>query len=183
MPLRLLCVLLMCLASPALWAEAAVAESAPTAGSAPLKLSPSNRMLLDAGGKALEANLALLKGDAVAAATLNQEAIALYDKILGQEPENIKALKGRGLALAQQKPEAGKADFEQVIKLSDAAIAKNKNDAQAFYDRATAHRVMENYAAARQDYQQAIALKPDRSNWPLDLRAMEIEAKGHTGQK
>ena len=183
MPLRLLCVLLLGIASPTLWAEAAVAESAPTAGSGPVKLSPSNQMLLDAGGKALEANLAFLKGDAVAAATLNQEAIAIYDKILGQEPENIKALKGRGLALAQQKPEAGKADFEQVIKLSDAAIAKNKNDAQAYYDRATAHRVMENYAAARQDYQQAIALKPDRSNWPLDLRAMEIEAKGHTGQK
>ncbi len=79
MSLRLLCVLLMCLASPFLWTETAVAESAPTAGSAPLKLSPSNRMLLDAGSKALEANLALLKGDAVAAATLNQEAIALYE--------------------------------------------------------------------------------------------------------
>ncbi len=183
MPLRLLCLFLMCLATPVLWAEAAVAESAPTAGSAPFKLSPTNRLLLDAGGKALESSLASMKGDNEAAAALNREAVALYDKILSQEPQNIKALKGRGLALTQQTPGAGQADFEQVIKLSDAAIAKDNNNAQAYYDRATAHRAMENYGTARQDYQQAIALKPDRSNWPLDLRAMEIEARGHAARK
>lgn len=179
---RAFCLMLVCLAAPSLRAETTTPASAASANTERRGLSPINRQLLDAGSKTLEANLANLKGDEVAAAKLNQEAIDLYDKILSQEPQNVKALKGRGLALKQQTPGAGKADLEQVIKLSDAAIAKDKNDAQAYYDRATAYRALEKFSTARQDYQQAIALKPERSNWPLDLRAMEIEAIGYTEQ-
>lgn len=151
----------------------------PSPDPAPNKALAVQSALLDAAMKAVEGNLALMKGDTSAGNKALSEAIAGYDTALAADPDNIRGLNGRGMTRNLLQDGSGKADLERVVALADAIIAKDGKNAEAFHARATAYRALDNYDAARKDYQTAIALKAERSNWPLDLRAMEAEVKLH----
>lgn len=160
---------------------AATPQSAPQA--APNKPNAAQSALLDAAMKAVEGNLALMKGDTEAGNKALSEAVAGYDTVLKTEPDNTRALSGRGMTRNLLQDGSGKADLERVVTLTSEAVTKDGKNAEAFHARAAAYRALDNYAAARKDYQTAIALKPERSNWPLDLRAMEAEVKLHEALK
>lgn len=162
---------------PAPTPQAAAPQPAPQAS--PNKPNAAQSALLDAAMKAVEGNLALMKGDTEAGNKALSEAVAGYDTVLKTEPDNTRALSGRGMTRNLLQDGSGKTDLERVVALVDATIAKDGKNAEAFHERAAAYRALDNYAAARKDYQTAIALKPERSNWPLDLRAMEAEVKLH----
>ncbi len=170
------------IAVPALFLLLAVpahAEAPPAQPAAPAVTKPVNQQgkLVEAAMKAMEGNLALMRDDNATGTRLMQEAIAGYGDILAAEPDNVAALNGRGMAADLLKDGSGKADLERAAQISSARIAKDSKDATAYHDRAIAYRALNRYDAARADYQAAIALKPERTNWPLDLRAMEAEVK------
>ncbi len=178
--------LLLALAAPALAegmklgeriaAPAPVAPAAPSP-TAPAKPNATQSALLDAAMKAVEGNLALMKGDTEAGNKALNEAVAGYDTVLKAEPDNTRALSGRGMTRNLLQEGSGKLDLQRVLILTTDQIVKDSKNAEAFHARAAAYRALDNYDAARKDYQTAIALKPERSNWPLDLRAMEAEVK------
>lgn len=169
--------LLLLLAAP-VHAEAPTAQSTAPAAAKPANQPPNLQgKLVEAAMKAMEGNLALMRDDTANGTKLMQEAIAGYGTVLAAEPENVAALNGRGMAADLLKDGSGKADLERAAQISSARIAKDGKDAIALHDRATSYRALNRYDLARADYQAAIALKPDRENWPLDLRAMEAEVK------
>lgn len=179
--------LLLALTTPALaegmkLGERIGAEPAPSptttiAAPAPNKPNATQSTLLDAAMKAVEGNLALMKGDTEAGNKALHEAVAAYDAVLKAEPDNTRALSGRGMTRNLLQEGSGKLDLQRVLILTTDQIVKDGKNAEAFHARAAAYRALDDYAAARKDYQTAIALKPERSNWPLDLRAMEAEVK------
>ncbi|MBP7252730.1 MAG: hypothetical protein KBA75_04525 [Alphaproteobacteria bacterium] len=162
---------------PAATSQATTPQSKPQA--APNKPNAAQSALLDAAMKAVEGNLALMNGDTEAGNKALSEAVAGYDAVLKTEPDNTRALSGRGMTRNLLQDDSGNSDLERVVALADATIAKDGKNAEAFHERAAAYRALDNYTAARKDYQTAIAMKPERSNWPLDLRAMEAEVKLH----
>jgi tetratricopeptide (TPR) repeat protein len=162
-------------------APAYAKRAAPADTTAPIPAAPAaptaQYRLLDAAMKAMEGNLALMKDDKVAGNKAVQEAIVIYDEILQKEPDNVAALNGRGMARNLLADHTGRDDLQKAVQVSTITLTKNSKDALAYHARATAYRALDEYDAARKDYQAAIALMPERSNWPLDLRAMEVEAK------
>lgn len=165
--------LLLLLAAP-VYAEAPTPQPAAPEAS---KSEASFGQLIEPMGLAMEGNLALMHGDQAKGTSLLQQAIASYTKALAVEPDNTLALNGRGMTANLLKDGSGKADLERAAQISSARITKDSKNAIAYHDRATAYRALNRYDLARADYQAAIALKPDRENWPLDLRAMEAEVK------
>ena len=127
--------------------------------------------------KTMEALSAALEGNHEKEQALYQEALAIYNKGLNGEPENVRLLKGRGLVLDQIEAGSGKDDFNTVIKLTSDRIEQEPDHAYSYYHRAGAYRSLEQYDKAREDYKKAIELNPERENWPMDLKTMEIQAK------
>jgi len=123
----------------------------------------------------------ITKHDFNGAIEVLQQALLAFDKLLEAEPENRAALNGRGytnLLLAQltDKGEAAyEGDLHEAIRLADAAIAANVNDAQAYYDRATAQRFLRNFNEARMDYSTAIGLDGTQLKWASDAALMESD--------
>ncbi len=156
-------------------APSSAAEPAPQP--APSKPNVAQSALLDAAMKAVEGNLALMKGDTETGNKALNEAIAGYTALLEAEPKNTRALSGRGMTRNLLQEGSGKDDLMRVVFLTTDLIVRDGKNAEAYHARAVAYRALDDYEAARKDYQTAIKLKPERSNWPLDLRAMEAEVK------
>jgi len=136
-----------------------------------------NSITFEASIKTMEALSAALEGDVEKEQSLYQEALDIYNKGLDDDPENVRLLKGRGLVLDQIEAGSGKDDFNAVIKLTTEKIEQTPDHAYSYYHRAGAYRSLEQYDKAREDYKKAIELNPKRENWPMDLKAMEIQAK------
>lgn len=136
-----------------------------------------NSITFEASMKTMEALSAALEGNYEKEQALYQEALAIYNKGLEDDPDNVRLLKGRGLVHDQIESGSGTDDFNKVIKLTSEKIKQEPEHAYSYYHRAGAYRSLEQYDEAREDYKKAIELNPERENWPMDLKAMEIQAK------
>jgi len=152
--------------------------TAPTTSMA-IGTDPSVEMnlLMEAAGKVTEVLTAQLDGDKTKIEKSSAEAIAIYDKVLAENPNNVKAINGRAAIKEIVENGKGADDYKKAIDISTQAISLNKTDANAYYNRAAAYRGLHLYSEARTDYQEAIKLNPNRPDWATSLKAMEIEAK------
>ncbi len=133
--------------------------------------------MLQASSKAIEVLTAQLDGDRSKLEKAVSESVAIYDQIVAANPANIKALNGRGSVKEMLAAGNGAADYNKAVELTTAALAKNDQDGEMYFNRAVAYRGLTSYANARADYQKAIALDPAKPHWALELKAMEATAQ------
>ncbi len=136
----------------------------PAAADKPLKISQEDTLFMD--GVMKEMN-----GDRAGA----RDA---YSKILEIKPDDTRTLISRGRVLAQMgNQEAGTADMNRAFGLIGEALKKNPNDASLYYLRGYANRCLKQFDKAIADTKKAIQLDPNRPNYPLDLRMIELEKR------
>ncbi len=141
-----------------------------------LKASDEMTLMLDAAGKSTEALSAKLDGDLDTLKIKVSEGVEIYDKVMLKYPTNVKAYNGKGALLDLLEPGKGAAEYKKAIEMTSKSIQANSSDSFAYFNRATAYRGLKMYAEARNDYEQAIRLNPNRFDWPVALRAMNAEA-------
>jgi predicted TPR repeat methyltransferase len=86
------------------------------------------------------------------------EAAAIYQQILGVDPDNVDALHFLGVAELQ----AGRA--ADALAHLDRALALAPDHPDALSNRGNVHRTLRNLDAAEADYRRALALRPDDAN-------------------
>ena len=153
------------------------ATTATATATAPAPLSKEMQLMLQAAAKVTDVLMAQLDGNAEKTKNAATEAIELYNQVLAENPENVKAINARAAVQDIVANGQGTADYNKAIEISTASLSKNPNDADAYYNRATAYRGLKSYDKARADYEQAIKLNPQRTDWQTALKAMNVEAK------
>lgn len=138
---------------------------------------PLKNITLEASMKTMEAIAIGIKGDHKQEEILLNEALEIYNKGLDKEPENLHLLKGRGLVKDHMEEGSGDDDLNKVIDIATKKIEDDPKHAYSYYHRASAYRSLKKFDKARDDYKKAIELRPDKENWPIDLKAMELQAK------
>lgn len=133
--------------------------------------------MLEASGKIMTILGAQMDGDTALLEKTANEAVAIYDQILAENPVNVKALNARATVKDTVTKGAGDPDFNKAIEITSASVTTDDKNAEAFHDRAAAYRGLKKFDLARTDYQKAIALDPSKAHWVTELKAMEIDAK------
>ena len=108
-----------------------------------LKYNPEARELL------------LLKGSLLGELGERDQAVAIFDQVLRQDPDNVTALKERGVNLAND----GRLD--EALRDLNRAAQLAPTDPWIFNHRGMVHFCRRDYAAAVADFSQAIQLRPD----------------------
>lgn len=132
---------------------------------------------MDAAMGIIEGIQADAAGDYTGAKAAYQKALSAYDSMLLRDPENLEALNGRALVRDKLGQPGAVIDAERVIEIATRKLQSEPNNAELYQARATAYRTMERYDDATQDYEKAIALSPEPSQWELDLRTMQEERR------
>lgn len=142
----------------------------------PANSQSESDLMLEAVGKATDAMTAQLDGNQENLEKAVSDAVAIYDQVLGSNPNNIKAINGKAALKEMLGSGKGADDYKIAIEMSSKAIEQNSADADAYFNRATAYRGLKQYTEARSDFEKAIELNPNRFDWPLALRSMNAEA-------
>lgn len=128
------------------------------------ELAPDQMLMLQASQKAVEGKF--------------EEAEALYSQALAANPNNLRGYLGRGLVRRELKNTRGvQDDGVRLLDESGKLIFANASNADAYYLRGMAYRLMGDFTKAEQDVRQAIALDPTNKEWLQDLQAILLEKK------
>lgn len=101
------------------------------------------------------AELLLLKGSLLGELGERSQAVAIFNQVLHQDPDNVTALKERGVNLAND----GKLD--EALRDLNRAAQLAPTDPWVFNHRGMVHFCRQDYQAAVADFSQAIKLRPD----------------------
>ena len=143
----------------------------------PIKLTPEQKMMLDASAEGLDGIMANLDNKPEEAKAHFIKAISMYDQLLKNNPEDIRSILNRGLTKDAMQKGLGKADLDLAISITSKQIISSPNNSELYYLRGSAYRGLNKYAEARQDLKKAISMNPERTNWQTDLKMMEVESK------
>ncbi len=173
-PLLLSLAFCVAFALPVLANEAAAPVSTPEQA----RQMPDNvKQQLEAAGLMMQGMVANMDGKEEEAGGFYRQAIVIYDGMITAEPEHLDALNSRALAKIEIKDPTAAADAEKVIEITTARITAKPDDAKLYHSRAVAYRTLDKYDEATKDYEMAIKLNPERTNWQSDLRAMNAERR------
>lgn len=111
---------------------------------------------------------------------LNQEygeAENVYSQVLVMNPNNLQAYIQRAIVRREMKNRRGmESDAVEVLNLTNLGLEKDPNNADLYYHRGTAYRLLKDFPKARADIQHALQLNPTDS-WRQDLIAIDLEEK------
>jgi tetratricopeptide (TPR) repeat protein len=104
-------------------------------------------------------------------------AEAIYTRIINTNNESIEGYLQRGLVRRSlANPQGVVEDATRARAFIDAALPQNTNNANLYYQRSLADRMLKDFDAAEQDLHQAIRLGK-RDNFDNDFKAIEVERK------
>ena len=101
---------------------------------------------------------------------LFDEAIEVFTKVLGMNPDHPDALYYRALA------RSNKGDFDQAIADFTAAIEKNPLDADCFIGRGEALQHKEKLKQALEDFKAALDIEPENADYKKLVNNLEERA-------
>lgn len=121
-----------------------------------------------------------LQASKLAVAGEYQQAIGVYNRLVRLDPNDADHYIQRGLMYRQIKQhQSGASDGKTALALADYYLQKNpsrKRQAKYLWQRAMAHRLMDNYDQAKRDMRQAMRLTGSQ-RWLPDLQAIELESR------
>lgn len=117
----------------------------------------------------LEGGIKVMQGDL-------QGALTDYLKVIEINPDNIEAYLQVGyVKKLQGHAEEANEQFAKGEVLIAQGLDKDPNNARMYYLRSRAKRYTKDYDGAIADIKKAVELDPQRTNYPVELRAIEVE--------
>jgi tetratricopeptide (TPR) repeat protein len=104
-------------------------------------------------------------------------AEALYSRAIDANEGNANAWLQRGVVRRELGDVRGMAsDAQRALIITEAAMRQNPNDADLYYQKSLAERLLKRFDVAEQDLRQAMRLSNSRK-WETDLKAIALERK------
>lgn len=127
-----------------------------------VNVQPETMLLLEGGIKVMQGDL--------------QGALTDYQKVIEINPDNIEAYLQVGYVKnLQGNEEEAKDQFAKADEMIAQGLIKDPNNARMYYLRGRSKRYAKDYDGAIDDIKKAVELDPQRTNYPIELRAIEAE--------
>lgn len=135
---------------------------------AKLIISPAQQLLLEASQFVSKKDFA--------------SAEQIYSQIISSDGGNIDAYLQRAVVRREMDNHQGsKRDATMVTRLANATLQRDPDDAESFYHRGKAHRLLYNFEQAKKDIITAIKLS-GKNRWRTELQAIALEEKIYGAQ-